>query len=62
MECLLEKGLNPYLDPNLSTLESETSSSSKKNTPIINQLPDSKETLVIPEPIKVEQQEAVLSI
>lgn len=62
LECLLDKGLNPYLDPDLSILEIETSSSSKKNTPIITQLPDSKETSKVPEPIKVEQQESVLSI
>ena len=62
LECLLDKGLNPYLDPDLSILELETSSTSKKDTTIVAPLPNSKEISVIPEIIKVEQQETVLSI
>ena len=62
LEYLLEKGLNPYLETDLSILELEYSSSQKSETPIVAPLTNSKEIAVIPEPTKSELQEAILSI
>lgn len=62
LEFLLEKGLNPYLDPNSSLVELEESSSSNIETTIIGSVPNSPENSIITEPIKTEPLEAVMSI
>ena len=62
LEYLLEKGLNPYLETDLSILELENSSSHKSKTPLAAPLANSKEIVVIAEPTKIEPQETVLSI
>jgi integrase len=62
LEFLLEKGLNPYLDPNLSLVELEESSSSNNETTIMGSVPNGPENSIITEPIKTEQLEAVMSI
>lgn len=62
LEYLLDKGLNPYLDSDLSILELENSSESKTKKPIVAPISDIEEILAISEPIKIEPQEAVLSI
>jgi integrase len=62
LEFLLEKGLNPYLDPNLSLVELEESSSSNNETTIIGSVPNSPENSIITGPIKTEPLEAVMSI
>jgi integrase len=62
LEYLLDKGLNPYLDSDLSILELENPSESKTKKPIVAPISDIEEIVVISEPIKIELQEAVLSI
>jgi hypothetical protein len=62
LEFLLEKGLNPYLDPNLSLVELEESSSSNNETTIMGSIPNNLENSIITEPIKTEPLEAVMSI
>lgn len=62
LESLLEKGLNPYLDHDLSILELENSNTSKSKIPITSTLPNIEEIIEIPEPIKIEPQQPVISI
>jgi len=62
LEYLLEKGLNPYSETDLSILELEYSSSHKSKTNTAAPLTNNKEIVVIPEPIEIEPQEAILSI
>ena len=62
LEYLLDKGLNPYLDSDLSILELENSNESKAKKPIVAPISVIGEIVAISEPIKIEPQEAVLSI
>ena len=64
LEYLLEKGLNPYLEPDLSMLELENSITNKDKTTATTPFSNSKEKeiAIIPELKKVESQEPVLSI
>jgi len=62
LEFLLEKGLNPYLDPDLSQVDMEQTGSSTIETATIVSLPKSKENLITPEPIKTEPLQVVMSI
>jgi integrase len=62
LEYLLEKGLNPYLETDLSILELENSSLHKSKTNTAAPLINNKKIVVITEPIKIEPQETVLSI
>lgn len=63
LEAFLDKGLSPYLDPDLSMPELENSIKTEQHkTSITTPIPNIKEIQVVPEPIKVEPKEAVLSI
>ena len=62
LEYLLDKGLNPYLDSDLSILELENSNESKAKKPIVAPISVIGEIVAISEPIKIDPQEAVLSI
>lgn len=63
LEVFLDKGLSPYLDPDLNILELENSSTTEQQkTSIIAPLPHIKEVVMISEPIKVEHEEPILSI
>jgi integrase len=62
LEYLLEKGLNPYLDADLSLLDAETPNSSESKKAITTPIPNKPEVTKISEPIKTEPIEPVLSI
>ncbi len=62
LEYLLEKGLNPYLEADLSLIDAEKPSSSESQKAIIVPIPNKPEVTVISEPIKAEPIEPVLSI
>ncbi len=62
LEYLLEKGLNPYLEADLSLLDSGLPSSSESKITITAPIPNKPEVTLISEPIKTEPIEPVLSI
>ena len=62
LEYLLDKGLNPYLDSDMSMLELENTSASSAIKPITAPILKIKEIEVNPEPIKVETKQIVMSI
>jgi integrase len=62
LEYLLEKGLNPYLEADLSMLDAEAPSSSESKKTITAPIPNKSEVTLISEPIKTEPIEPVLSI
>ncbi len=62
LEYLLEKGLNPYLEADLSLLDSGLPSSSESKITITAFIPNKPEVTLISEPIKTEPIEPVLSI
>jgi len=62
LEYLLEKGLNPYLEADLSLLDSGLPSLSESKITITAPIPNKPEVTLISEPIKTEPIEPVLSI
>jgi len=57
LEVFLDKGLSPYLDPDLSMLELENlNATEQQKTSITTPFPNIKEIVVAPQPIKVEAQ------
>jgi integrase len=62
LEYLLEKGLNPYLEADLSLLDSGLPSLSESKITITGPIPNKPEVTLISEPIKIEPIEPILSI
>ena len=62
LEYLLEKGLNPYLDADLSLLDAKSSNSNESKKTITAPIVNKPEVTKISEPIKTEPIEPVLSI
>lgn len=62
LEYLLEKGLNPYLEADLSLLDSGLPSLSESKITITGPIPNKPEVTLISEPTRTEPIEPVLSI
>jgi integrase len=62
LEYLLEKGLNPYLDSDTSWLELEKATPRENKKVVVAPISNDTNVAVIPEPVKAEIVEPVLSI